>query len=92
MHYACRIIQHLIEAYSTAIILMHVFKRLCMCVCMCCSHTTLCVCVRQCTVCHQIRGGVNVAMCYLFCVCFSVCADRQLLLRTFKCLLIAAIT
>lgn len=85
-HYACRIIQYVIKAYSRVVILMHVFQRLCMC----CSRTA--VSVRQCTVCYHMIGSVNVTVCYLFCVCFSVCADRQLLLRTFKCLLIAAIT
>lgn len=73
-----------LRGYFDACILAFVY------VCMCCSRTA--VSVRQCAVCYRMIGSVNVTVCYLFCVCFSVCADRQLLLRTFKCLLIAAIT
>lgn len=87
MQYACRVIQYPIEAYSTAIILMHVFQRLCACV-----HALSC----HCCVCEALYSMLPNEKCKCDCatcsVCFSVCADRQLLLRTFKCLLIAAIT
>lgn len=52
----------------------------------------VCMCVIQCMACYQMRRCVNVIVCYLSCVCHLACADRQPLLRTFKCLLIAAIT